>query len=178
MDLSRLLPGPLCDEAREWLSRQPDAKTAWDTCQRGDWLLHQLWASTHVTRQRLVACACECARLALHHVPADEHRPRIAIDTAEAWCRGEAPVEQLRVAQSDAYAAYAASAATLASAAFAARAAYVAAHDASTLAALAADEAAYAAADAGDSRLRVLAQCADIVRKHFTLEDLVGEDHG
>lgn len=32
--------------------------------------------------------------------------------------------------------------------------------------------------DAGDSRLRVLAQCADIVRKHFTLEDLVGEAHG
>ena len=27
-----------CDDAQEWLAAQPDLKTAWDTCERGDWM--------------------------------------------------------------------------------------------------------------------------------------------
>lgn len=31
--------GCACGSAREWLSTQPDAETAWRTCARGDWLI-------------------------------------------------------------------------------------------------------------------------------------------
>lgn len=51
-----------------------------------------------VDRHLVVRAACACARTALQHVPDGEDRPRIAIETAEAWCRGEATSEQVRVA--------------------------------------------------------------------------------
>ena len=212
--------------ATEWLLRQPDARTAWETCRRGDWMLYQLGATRQVSRQRLVACACECARLALRYAQAGDDRPRIAIETAEAWCRGGGTPKQLRAARSDAHAAahdaadaalaatyaaraaaaaadaatFAADAATFAAAAaaaaeaadYGARAAtYVAAAAATNAAtnaaayaarAAAANAATYAARAAAanaanldaaeDSRRSVLAQCADIVRAFFTLEDL------
>jgi alkylation response protein AidB-like acyl-CoA dehydrogenase len=61
-------------------------------------------------------------------VPKGEDRPRIAIETAEAWTRGEATIEQVYAA------AYAADAADVAFRA--ARAAYAAAYAASRAAAL------------------------------------------
>ncbi len=49
--------------------------------------------------------ACACARLALVHVPPGDEPPRVAIETAEAWCRGEATIEQVGKARQNAYAA-------------------------------------------------------------------------
>jgi hypothetical protein len=40
--------------------------------------------------------------LALVHVPPGEERPRVAIETAEAWCRGEATIEEVRKASRNA----------------------------------------------------------------------------
>lgn len=37
-----------------------------------------------------VRVACAAARSVLHHVPAGEDRPRVAIETVEKWCVGEA----------------------------------------------------------------------------------------
>jgi hypothetical protein len=96
------------------------------------------------SRQELVLAACECARLSLDKVTPGDDRPRIAIETAEKWARGEATLEQVRSA---AYAAYAAADAADA----------------------AADAAAYAAADA-DAYAAYAAisrskECADIVRR-------------
>jgi len=34
-----------CRDAAMWLESQPDAKTAWDTCERGDWMW---WALCHI----------------------------------------------------------------------------------------------------------------------------------
>jgi len=130
--------------ATEWLLRQPDARTAWETCRRGDWMLYQLGATRQVSRQRLVACACECARLALRYAQAGDDRSRIAIETAEAWCRGGG-TKQLRAARSDALAAAHDAADAALAATYAARAAAAAA-DAATFAADAATFAAAAAA--------------------------------
>jgi len=37
-----------CPEARAWLDSQPDIRTAWDNCPRGDWLW---WALRHLPTQ-------------------------------------------------------------------------------------------------------------------------------
>jgi hypothetical protein len=109
-----------------------------------DWCCEQLDARdvlralTQWNRRLGVWLTCQVARTTLHLVPADEHRPRIAIETAERWIRGEATAEECRRAADSAYAAYAA-----AYAYDAASAAYYAAYDA--YAAANADNAAAAA---------------------------------
>jgi len=47
------------------------------------------------SRQQLVLIACDIARLCLHLLPKGEDRPRVAIETAEAWARGEATRERV-----------------------------------------------------------------------------------
>ena len=184
-----------CGEAVRWAKGKSLAEV-WEQCERGDWLLwlcgrmadKQDWPS----RMDVVLAACACAETALKYVKAGEDRPRIAIETARKWARGEATIQEVRT---DAYAAYAAAAAAYAAAAAAyaasdadaaadaaaaadAYAAYAAA--AAAYAAYAAAYAAYAAADAAaaarreESRLAVLKQCADIVRTTITLPLLKG----
>ena len=77
-----------CEEPRTWLADEaPRAGLGragvrlWNACDRGDWLLW-LAASAGVDRRLVVLAACDCARLALKHVPKGENRPRIAIETA------------------------------------------------------------------------------------------------
>jgi len=144
-----------CPEAVKWAGRKTPKK-AWETCKQSDWLLW-IAGKLNVDRKLLVLAACGCARTALKYIPAGEDRPRIAIETAEAWTRGEATIEQVRTA---AYAAYAA-----------ADAAYAAADAAASAAASAAADAAYAAADAAYAAASAAADAAarkdiaDIVRK-------------
>ena len=148
-----------CRPALEWLQARTLAE-AWEQSERGDWLLW-LAAKAGVDRRRLVMAACACARLALVHVPPGEERPRVAIETAEAWCRGEATIEQVRKACRNADAAYDA-AADAAAAAYdaAADAAYDAAYVAAYVAADA-DADADAAADAADADAAYAAAAAD-----------------
>ena len=151
-----------CTEAVKWAGRKTPKK-AWETCKRGDWLL---WIASKldIDRKKLVLAACACARTALKYVPVGEDRPRIAIETAEAWTRGEATIEQVRTAARAASAAADAAADAAASAAAdaasaAARAAYAAAR-AAYAASAAASAAAHAAAHAAARK-----DIADIVRK-------------
>ena len=105
-------------------------------------------------RKAIRLAACACARTSLKYVKAGETRPLKAIETAEAWCRGETTIEQVREARYAAAAAYAAAsaaayaAAAAAAAAASAAAAYAAAYAAAADAAYAA---AYAYADAAAS---------------------------
>jgi hypothetical protein len=143
-----------CHEGREWVATQPDAATAWATCPRGDWLVWLLGAlhvRGYVSRQTLVLAACACAETVLRHVPAGEDLPRLAIEAARRWARGEATVEEVRAAANtaaDAAVAYAAVAAADAAVA-AADAAVAYAADAAADAAVAA-----AAADADAAAVR------------------------
>ena len=96
-----------CGEAVAWASQVSSSGAAWDSCERADWLL---WLAARTSRRELVvAAACACARTVLHLVPEGEERPRLAIETAEAWTRGEATIDEVRKATDDAY--YAADAA-------------------------------------------------------------------
>lgn len=138
-----------CEDAVEWASEQSSLRQAWRVCKRGDWML---WYAARVgmDHKRLVWVACQCARLALKHVPDGEERPRKAIELAERWASGE------RVTSSQ-----------LRRTACAAHAAYVGAYDAAADAAYVAyDAAAYAAADAY-ARTKVLARCATLVRREW-----------
>src|SRR5208283_4061809 len=122
------LPSETCSPAVAWCLTQPSYEVAWEACARPGWLL---WLAGRLTTdpRLIVLAACACARTVLHLVAAGEERPRIAIEAAEAWCRGE-------------------SAAAAAAAFAAANAAYYAAYAAAAAAADAADAAAAAAAAA------------------------------
>ena len=135
-----------CEDARAWADGM-DAKTAWNTCERPDWLLW--WAKKDgETRYNLVRCACACARTALQYVPKGEDRPRLAIEAAEQWC--EYPSSENANAVYDA-----------ALAAYGAGNAYAAANDyAAANAAYAAANAAYGAIDAAtDPPTRTVEVC-------------------
>ena len=85
-----------CPEAVQWAGRKTH-KRAWKTCRRGDWLLW-IAGKLDVDRKWLVLAVCACARTVLNYVPKGEDRPRTAIETAEAWTRGEATIDQVRIA--------------------------------------------------------------------------------
>ena len=145
-----------CEDAREWAKGKSFADV-WNTCERGDWLLWLLakmkdkpgWA----THKQIVSAACDCAELSLKYVEVGEERPRVAIETARKWVRGEATLEEVkkaaRKADRSAYdAAHAASHAAAHAASHAASAAYAAAHAAAHAACAAYAAAAHAAAAA------------------------------
>ena len=136
-----------CEDAVEWAEQYNSLAEAWAECERGDWML---WLSGKLSgepgsdsRKRVVLTACECARLALPYVKKGEKRPLKAIETAEAWVRGEPDVTLADVRDAAADAADAADAAG------------------------AAAYAAGAAAGAAGVRDKIQKKCADIVRKHY-----------
>ena len=109
-----------CDEAIDWAKAYDTPQAMWNACERGDWMLW-LAGKTTEDQQKLVLAACECARLSLKYAPKGEKRPRVAIETAEKWARGEDGVTLTDVrSAADAAAAYAAAYAAAAAAAYAA----------------------------------------------------------
>jgi len=147
-----------------WAQNYRNYARAWHTHQSGEQLL-LVFDRLQVDHKLLVRAGCDCARIALLHVPEGENRPRTAIETTEAWCDGRATIEQVRVAAHDARAAADAADGAAADAADgAASAAYVvyADYDAvASYAAVVASYAAYAAADAADGAAYAAADAAD-----------------
>jgi hypothetical protein len=164
-----------CSEAIVWAKNYPTLQAAWKACDRGDWML---WLAGGTVQpgspehKRVVFAACQCARLALPHVPATELRPLAAIETAERWTKGETSIEKV-CAAADAAADAAAEAANYAAEA-ANYAAYYAAYFATYSAAEAANYAAEAANYAAEAATyyATLIACADIVRQHVTCPSL------
>ena len=116
-----------CEEAIEWAGAYMSLRAAWDACERADWLLWYA-ARRGVDRKFIVLAACACARTALPYVQAGDDRPRIAIETTEAWTRGDATLADVHAADAYASAASAAAyAAAYAAVAAVAAAAYAAA---------------------------------------------------
>lgn len=86
---------PHLDSGRAWWLWR-DALSSWareqtDACD-------VLRALTLLDRRLGVWCACAVARTALRYVHEYNHRPRVAIETAERWVRGEATAEDCRAA--------------------------------------------------------------------------------
>ncbi len=155
-----------------------------------------LWLAVKcgVDRKQIMFVACQCARLVLSHLPKNEKRPLIAIETAERWIKGEATIEEVSNAGDAAHtAAYTAAYTAAEAAAFAAaEAAEAAAYTAymvktayefeaavfamvkaiSHSAAFAAVEAIFAADTIVAARKKTNKQCADIVRKYVKYKDI------
>ncbi len=94
-----------CSSAVEW-AHGKTLHVFWKTCQRGDWLL---WLAGKMadkkgwhTRKQIVLAACACAATALKYVPKGEERPKKAIQTARAWAKGKATIEEVWAAAADA----------------------------------------------------------------------------
>jgi len=147
-----------CSDAAAYAAQHTDPAEAWESCERGDWLLW-LAARAGVDRRDLVRASCAVARRALQHVPEGESRPRIAIETAEAWARREVTIAAVRDAAADAT--YASAAASAAYASAAADAAADAAYAARANSLRDAANASYAA------RANSLRDAAAIVREYF-----------
>jgi hypothetical protein len=117
-----------------------------------------------VDRRRIVLAACAVAESSLKYLPAGEKRPRVAIETARRWARGEATLKEVRDASDAAYAARAADAAADAAA------------DVTDSAAVSVDDAAYAAYVAADdsyvSAAYYYSGAAKVVRRYIPLSVL------
>jgi hypothetical protein len=95
-----------CIEAVKW-AKGKTAAQAYAECARGDWML---WTARRLFDDKRVAlAACDCAEP--------------AIEARRAWARGEATIEQVRLAAAAAASAAASADASAATAAKAARAA-------------------------------------------------------
>ncbi len=166
-----------CEEALIWYNNQTNTKTAWENCQRGDWMLW-IATKTKIDRQLLSLTTGYCARTVYHLLKNNDSREAIcgainygkgliskkelsiihkkAIKTTTATADATYAADAANAAAGAAYAANAA-----ADAAYAANAAANAANAAANAGFAtyadaaatntAADAAAYAAADAADA---------------------------
>ncbi len=134
-----------CADAREWAAQYESAQSAWDACERPDWML---WLLVRLPETRVlgVRFATDVAERVVHLAGDARTEAAAAIAAARAWC--DRPCEDTRSA-----AAAAAAAALERAAAAAAYAAYAAAY----AAAAALERAAAAAAYAADAAARAAA---------------------
>jgi len=92
------------DELIQWVDSRPEATfyDIWDETINPAWL-PCLAKAGGATKQQLVFAVCAVARLCLPLLPEGDdvpvivvrYHPRIIIETAEAWCRGEATEKQV-----------------------------------------------------------------------------------
>ena len=163
-----------CQKARDWAAGK-SIEEAWATCERGDWML---WfaANVGVEGRLLTAAKAECAALALPIMR--DQRSIAAVKAAMSYSLGEIGDEELDAYKSAAYSAAEAARTTASSAAYiAAYAAYHAASasafsafSASSAASAAAEAAAYHASSASAEKMRILKECAIIVRRIIPIE--------
>ena len=94
----------VCDVSGETsaLRTVPIDAPSWDEATDAEAMLRRCG---RVDKRRVVMTACDIARVVLPLVPAGEDRPRVAIETAERWCRGEATVSEVMTAATAAWAA-------------------------------------------------------------------------
>ena len=172
--VSKLKKLNACSDAVLWSRSFKKPQLAWDACERGDWMLWLLGKQAGPvgsnSRKRLLAVACEVARLTLPYTK--NVSVKTCIETTEAYMRGEVSIAAVQQARADAAAAYAAAAyaADAAAYAYAAAAAYAAAYAAYTAYAAyayAAYTAYAAAAAAAAARKSTLDKSAQIVRKYY-----------
>src|ERR1700690_807931 len=88
-----------CINAVEWVGDK-DLQTAWETCERSDWMM---WlAGRTVDRKLLVLAAFDCANTAWQYVKNDETLTAIMLcdHITREWCEGRANIEDVRAGRS------------------------------------------------------------------------------
>ena len=95
-DIEKYAP---CKDALEWYNNQPDSRTAWETCPRGDWML---WIARRlgVDQRKLFLAKGYCAKTVLHLMK--DERSKKAVDVAIAYGEGKATNEELNSAYAEA----------------------------------------------------------------------------
>ena len=98
--IKRLTKLKACSGAMKWVEQTEGTPgQLWEKCETPD---HLLWLAGETLRGKdidaIALASCDCARTALQYVPAGEERPRLAIEAAEAFIRGDITVEQLSAA--------------------------------------------------------------------------------
>jgi hypothetical protein len=178
-----------CQGALDWCKGEGDyaggpafvsLEEAWQNCTKPDWMLWLATRVPNITHQQIVLVACVFARLSLHLIPAGENRPRICIETTEAWANGNASLQEVQQAKRDCwqcYDQYYRGAAAAGAAAAAEGAAAAAAAEAAAGLEVAAEVAVAAAAKYGSPnyyiiRDRVLSQCADLCRQMLPVPEI------
>ena len=152
-----------CQEAIEWVGDKTKQE-AFETCERGDWMLWYIAKTNMVDIRTLVGIKIECASLVKHLMK--HQRSLKALEVGERFSKGLASLEELKDAVDDAYTAYIEAHADAAYAAYAAAFAAAYAYVADFADSVA--DAANSVADAVNAtkRKEVLKQCADIVRRY------------
>ena len=93
-----LLSLKACKEAVIWAEQFDDEQTAWNQCQSGEWMLwlaaKRLDKNGSDAHKAIVLAACKIVRTVLHLIPKGETWPLHEIETAEAWARGEATLDE------------------------------------------------------------------------------------
>ena len=84
-----------CPQSIAWIGLRT-LREAWEECDRADWMAWLI--GKLLPREVAIPAFCACARILLHRVPVGEDRPRVALDLAEAFARGEVAVLQVREA--------------------------------------------------------------------------------
>jgi hypothetical protein len=79
-----------------------DLGQVWFDIPRGDWLI-RLAVIIGLDNKKIVAIASACVRTALPYLQEGEIRPLHALQTAEAWCRGEASIAECKRVADEAY---------------------------------------------------------------------------
>ena len=100
----RRLPRGLPQALSQWVDSRPEATfyDLWDETINPTWLPY-LADAGGATKKQLVFAGCAVARLCLHLLPDCILQARNALETAEAWCKGEATEEQVKEAKNAAY---------------------------------------------------------------------------
>lgn len=87
MDVTKLKRSGACSDALAWLETQPNAATAWNACERGDWMLWilgKLCKRGTKLHRTVVLAACDCAELSIQYVTTGDLRPSSAIEIGRA----------------------------------------------------------------------------------------------
>jgi hypothetical protein len=82
--LSKLKELNACIEAVKFCKGK-DLKTAWNKCERADWLLWFICKLEIGTKKERIHVICDCAATALKYVPKGEDRPRLTIEAARKY---------------------------------------------------------------------------------------------
>ena len=167
-----------CEGMVEWLQDKEDMQGAWESCDRGDWLLW-LAGRAGLDQKKLVRAAIECAVPVLQYIPIEEQRPSEALKVVLRWCKGRSTSEEVINAS---YAVSDAAYATAHDTTYASDAAYAianataiiisAASHAANAAAYTAIYAAYTADDVGDGLGKSLQDSANTVRQYISWADI------
>ncbi len=82
-----------CGFSFEWFGSR-EIETAWEDCERGDWML-KLCAKLDIDNRLLVSTCFDCVEPVLQRIPLNDYWLN-AVAITEAWIKNKATIEQIK----------------------------------------------------------------------------------